>query len=105
MTVATTLFNRRSTAALVGRLTSEQMSALRKSPLAALEFGEAEERLVREVYGQFFGLQMRVLMYVCVVGVVVSCGAWERQGKRMGVREGLERHQRGDEPVVDEVGA
>jgi hypothetical protein len=90
VTIATTLFNRRSYSTLSNYLSPSQLDALRKSPLAVVSFPPDQQGYVKSVYADVFSQQMRVLMFVCAVAVLVSCASWERRPPDL--RKGLEAH-------------
>lgn len=78
LSIATALFNARSDAGLKEFLSADQLAALRRSPLAALEFAPDAMMQVRTVYAHAFTAQIQVLMYVAAIGLVAACFTWER---------------------------
>jgi hypothetical protein len=111
LTIATTLFNKRSDAALASssnssnpsiNLTPTQISALHRSPLAALGFSAQDRDFVRTVYAGVFTTQMRVLMYVGIVAVVVALGTWRRVP--LDAMERMKAHQGLGPGIVEEEG-
>jgi hypothetical protein len=91
LTIATTLFNRRSQYALADTLTASQISSLLESPLASLSFSAAQQEKVRTVFAEMFSLQMRVMMFISAVSVVVSLFSWER--RPVSISEGMGKHR------------
>jgi hypothetical protein len=93
LTIATTLFNRRTAMTLSTSLTPAQLKALYNSPLAVLSFPVAQQDFVQETYANVFSQQMRVLMYIGLAAVVVSLFSWERRPPD--IKKGLQAHQGG----------
>jgi hypothetical protein len=91
LSIATTLFNRRSRASLSDTLVPSQLEALYKSPLAVISFPPDQQVFVKGVYADVFSLQMRVLMFVCAVAVLVSLFSWERRPRN--VEEAMRVHK------------
>lgn len=63
--------------ALEGQLSTEDIEALHRSPLALIDQGRTEEQEVKDVFSSSFQNMVWVMFWVAVAGFVASIGTWE----------------------------
>lgn len=62
---------------LEGQLSTPDLEALHRSPLALIDQGRAEEQEVKDVFSASFQNMVWVMFWVAVAGFVASLGTWE----------------------------
>ena len=63
--------------ALEGQLSTPDLEALHRSPLALIDQGRAEEQEVKDVFSASFQNMIWVMFWVAVAGFIASLGTWE----------------------------
>lgn len=63
--------------ALEGELSTPDLEALHRSPLALIDQGRTEEQEVKDVFAASFQNMVWVMFWVAVAGFVASLGTWE----------------------------
>lgn len=63
--------------ALEGQLSTQDIEALHRSPLALIDQGRTEEKEVKDVFSASFQNMVWVMFWVAVAGFIASLGTWE----------------------------
>ncbi|KAG5958078.1 hypothetical protein E4U58_005521 [Claviceps cyperi] len=79
LSLCTILFNLHATQNLSGHLTDAELGMIHRSPLLGLQLPTKLRELVRTVYIEAFGLEIKVIAIACAVMVVISLFTLEKQ--------------------------
>ncbi|KAG6066762.1 hypothetical protein E4U32_005409 [Claviceps aff. humidiphila group G2b] len=79
LSLCTILFNLHATQNLSGHLTDAELGMIHRSPLLGLQLPTKLRELVRTVYIDAFGLEIKVIAIACAIMVVVSLFTLEKQ--------------------------
>ncbi|KAG5990192.1 hypothetical protein E4U52_004864 [Claviceps spartinae] len=79
LSLCTILFNLHATQNLSGHLTDAELGMIHRSPLLGLQLPTKLRELVRTVYIEAFGLEIKVIAIACAIMVVISLFTLEKQ--------------------------
>ncbi|KAG5966697.1 hypothetical protein E4U57_002011 [Claviceps arundinis] len=79
LSLCTILFNLYATQNLSGHLTDAELGMIHRSPLLGLQLPTKLRELVRTVYIEAFGLEIKVIAIACAIMVVISLFTLEKQ--------------------------
>ncbi|KAG6030079.1 hypothetical protein E4U40_000115 [Claviceps sp. LM458 group G5] len=79
LSLCTILFNLHATQNLRGHLTDAELGMIHRSPLLGLQLPTKLRELVRAVYIEAFGLEIKVIAISCAIMVVISLFTLEKQ--------------------------
>ncbi|KAG6045122.1 hypothetical protein E4U39_002714 [Claviceps sp. Clav50 group G5] len=79
LSLCTILFNLHATQNLRGHLTDAELGMIHRSPLLGLQLPTKLRELVRTVYIEAFGLEIKVIAISCAIMVVISLFTLEKQ--------------------------
>ncbi|KAG6304409.1 hypothetical protein E4U45_001580 [Claviceps purpurea] len=79
LSLCTILFNLHATQNLSGHLTDAELGMIHRSPLLGLQLPTKLRELVRTVYIDAFGLEIKVIAISCAIMVVISLFTLEKQ--------------------------